>query len=89
MKSGLKGSIKPFVLKMVDRQGYSCSQCNWVQRCSGCVIEPSSELIPDFLKKCHIAIEWNSALIEEEYNPTSAEIMRHPSIYEHDDDVED
>lgn len=41
------------------------------------------------MKKCHIAIEWNSALIEEQYNPTSAEIMRHPSIYEHDDDVED
>ena len=24
-----RGGLKPFVLKMVDRQGYSCSQCNW------------------------------------------------------------
>ena len=66
---------------MVDRQGYSCAKCNWVDKCSGCVIEPSvNKLIPDFLKICHIAIEWDSKMIEEEYNPTANEVMRHPSI---------
>jgi len=82
--------LQPFVLKMVDRQGYSCAKCNWVDKCSGCLIEPSvNKLIPDFLKICHIAIEWDSEMIEEEYNPTSNEIMRHPSIYRFEDDVED
>ena len=28
-------------------------------------------------------------MIDKFYNPTSGEIMRHPSIYEHEDDVED
>jgi hypothetical protein len=80
--------LKPFVLKMVDRQGYSCCQCNWVQKCSGCLIEPSLVPIKDFLKKCHIAIEWHSNMIEEEYNPTSNEIMQHSSIegFEADDE---
>jgi hypothetical protein len=68
------------VLKTVDRQGYSCSQCNWVQKCSGCIIEPGISPIKDFLKKCHLAIEWHSNMIEEEYNPMSNEIMRHSSI---------
>lgn len=75
---------------MVDRQGYSCAKCNWVDKCSGCVIEPSvNKLIPDFLKICHIAIEWDSKMIEEEYNPTANEVMRHPSINQFEDDVED
>lgn len=77
-------TLQPFVLKMVDRQGYSCAICNWVDKCSGCIIEPSvNKLIPDFLKICHIAIEWDSNMIEEEYNPTANEIMRHPSIELH------
>ena len=85
-----EGGLKPFVLKTVDRQGYSCSQCNWVQKCSGCVIEPT-EVIPikNFLKQSHIAIEWHSKMIEQEYNPTSNEIMRHPSIYDFEEDVEE
>lgn len=41
------------------------------------------------MKKCHIAIEWNSELIEQEYNPTSNEIMRHNSINMYQDDLED
>jgi hypothetical protein len=82
--------LKPFVLKTVDRQGYSCSQCNWVQKCSGCVIEPTEAVpIKDFLKRCHLAIEWHSNMIEEEYSPTSNEIMRHPSIYDFEEDVDE
>ena len=75
---------------MVDRQGYSCARCNWVDKCSGCVIEPDpNRYIPDFLKICHIAIEWDSEMIEAEYNPTANETMRHPSIFKFDDDVEE
>ena len=77
------------MLKIVDRQGFSCSECNWIQKCSGCIIEPDDKLIPDFMKKCHIAIEWNSELIEQEYNPNSNEIMRHNSINMYQDDLED
>ena len=44
------------------------------------MIEPGLAPIKDFLKKCHIAIEWHSNMIEEEYNPMSNEIVRHSSI---------
>jgi len=89
-EKGKQGNLKPFVLKTVDRQGFSCSQCNWVQKCSGCVIEPNEGLqIKDFLKKCHLAIEWQSQMIEEEYNPTSNEIMRHPTIFSFEDDPDE
>lgn len=75
---------------MVDRQGYSCSQCNWTDKCSGCVIEPTENIcIFDWLKKCHIAIEWHSEMIEDDYNPTSNEIMRHSSINEMDNEIEE
>lgn len=36
--------------------------------CSGCILPPTNDYIEDFLKKCHIAIEWHSSLIEEEYS---------------------
>jgi hypothetical protein len=68
--SPVKGEeiFKPFVLKIVDRTGYTCSQCNWMKMCSGCVLKPTDEFIEDFFKKVHIAIEWHSSLIEEDYN---------------------
>ena len=77
----LKG-LKPFVLKMVDRSGYACSHCAWVKKCSGCVIWPEETVIPQFLKKCHIAVEWHSQMIESEYNPISNETMKHETTLE-------
>ena len=52
--------FKPFVLKTVDRNGYNCSQCHWKAMCSGCIVLPTDEVIPDFFKKIHLAIEWHS-----------------------------
>lgn len=73
-------TLKPFVLKYVDRQGYNCSKCNWVQRCSGCIVEPVEDTrIPEFMKHCHLAIEWDSGMIEEQYNPTVNEFLKHSS----------
>jgi hypothetical protein len=74
-----ESSFKPFVLKIVDRSGYTCSQCNWMQMCSGCILPPSHEIIDDFFKKMHIAIEWHSSLIEEDYNQEVNEVIHHPS----------
>ena len=54
------------------------------------MIEPDATVpIDDFLKKCHIAIEWHSNMIEQEYSPTSNEIMRHNSIFDFEEDVEE
>lgn len=81
LKSGRP--LEPFVLKMVDRAGFSCSLCNWTQRCSGCLISPDPKNnIVEFLKYCHVAIEWNSQMIEEEFNQLSNEIVRHKSTEE-------
>lgn len=75
-----EGILQPFVLKWVDRNGYNCSRCNWTQRCSGCVIEPTDdEREVEFMKYCHIAIEWDSVMIEEEYNATANENLKHIS----------
>jgi hypothetical protein len=53
--------LTPFVLKYVDRQGYSCSKCNWTMKCSGCIVPPTTnELIIDFAKYPHLVIEWQS-----------------------------
>lgn len=60
---------KPFILKFVDRGGYNCSICNWTEKCSGCIVEPSESVpIYDFLTKCHLAIEWHSQMIETEFD---------------------
>lgn len=65
----MKGNqFKPFVLKTVERSGYSCSQCKWNSMCSGCVIVPSSDILEDLFKKCHLAVEWHSSVMEEDYN---------------------
>lgn len=47
--------------------------------CSGCVLPPTEEIIEDFVKKCHLAIEWSSDLIEEEYNHLATEVIQHAS----------
>lgn len=38
--------LKPFIIKMVNREGLGCSKCDWTRKCSGCIIEPSDEMIP-------------------------------------------
>lgn len=50
-----------------------------MKRCSGCVLPPTDNYIEDFFKKCHLAIEWHSTLIEEEYNPKANEVLHHSS----------
>lgn len=47
--------------------------------CSGCILSPTEEYVEDFFKKCHLAIEWHSSLIEDEYNPSANEIIHHAS----------
>lgn len=60
--------FKPFILKIVDRSGFACSKCNWMEMCSGCIMSPSEEIIDNFIQNMHIAIEWHSSLIEEDYD---------------------
>ena len=48
--------------------------------CSGCVLPPGDEFIDDFFKKCHLAIEWHSPLIEEENNSKANEVIHHTSV---------
>ena len=54
------------------------------------MIEPTEgTIIHDFLKNCHIAIEWHSSLIQNDYDPTSNEVLIHSSIHRFDDDFEE
>jgi hypothetical protein len=54
--------------------------------CNGCILPPTEDFIEDFFKKCHLAIEWHSSLIEEEYNQNSNELLYHFSTKEQDID---
>jgi len=47
--------------------------------CSGCILSPGDEIIEDFFKKMHLAIEWHSSLIEEDYNQEINEVIHHKS----------
>jgi ubiquitin carboxyl-terminal hydrolase 4/11/15 len=80
-------TFKPFVLKIVDRTGYCCSLCNWMDMCSGCLLPPCEEFIEDFFKKMHIAVEWHSSLIEEDYDHEVSEVINHSSTL--DKDIQD
>jgi len=41
---------------------------------------PDRVIMQDFFHKCHIAIEWQSDLIEEDYSSVSNEVLSHSSI---------
>ena len=57
----------PFVLKAVDKTGYGCGICHWLQKCNGCVISPTDAPIfeVNLIRKIFIAIEWNAKILEE------------------------
>lgn len=76
-----KGIFSPFVLKAVDRTGYVCSLCHWMKKCSGCIILPTDAPIfeEDFIRKCFIAIEWHSKILDEGYNAMANEVVEHAS----------
>ena len=57
--------------------------------CSGCILPPTDEYIEDFFKKCHLAIEWPSNLIEEEYNTKANEVLHHSSTAIKDEKAEE
>ena len=46
-----------------------------MKMCSGCILSPSDDYIEDFFKKCHLAIEWNSSVIEDDYNQAVNEVL--------------
>jgi hypothetical protein len=50
-----------------------------MEMCSGCILPPTEEIIDDFVKKVHLAIEWHSSLIEEDYNNQVNEVINHES----------
>jgi hypothetical protein len=74
-----KGTLQPFVLKYVDRQGYNCSKCNWTAKCSGCIVDPNEQRIPEFIKYSNLVIEWDSDMIGEFYDSTVNEMLKHKS----------
>ena len=47
--------------------------------CNGCILPPTEEYIEDFFKKSHLAIEWHSQLVEEDYNQAANEVLHHSS----------
>jgi len=52
--------------------------------CSGCILPPTDAYIDDFFLKCHLAIEWHSGLLEEDYNTQAGEVIHHPSTQDKD-----
>lgn len=72
------------MLKAVDRTGYVCATCHWLDKCNGCVISPTDAPLyeENLIKKVFIAIEWNSKILEENYNQIANEVVEHQSTRE-------
>ena len=79
------------MLKAVDRTGYVCGLCHWQKKCNGCIIPPSDAPIyeEDLIKKCFIAIEWNSKILAENYNAVANEVVEHASTKKRANEVTD
>jgi hypothetical protein len=76
-------TFKPFLLKCVDHSGYTCACCDWMRKCSGCVLPPTEEPIDDYFRRgVYIAIEWHSSLIEEDYNEQVNDVIQHASTHD-------
>ena len=80
---------KPFVLKMVESDGMTCSKCSWLNKCFGCPINASDEIVPDLFYKTFLAVEWDAKLLESAYNTAASEIQLHRSVNEVKDETPD
>lgn len=71
------GVFTPFCIKTVEKNKNICSICNILKRCNGCILPPSGEIIEDFFPKSNLVIEWNSELIESQYNSSATDLIIH------------
>jgi len=73
------GVFTPFCIKTVEKGKNICSTCNILKRCNGCILPPSCDIIEDFFPKSNLIIEWNSELIESQYNSSATDLIIHNS----------
>ena len=59
------GSQYPFVLKLVSKDGLTCSQCPWYEFCIGCPL-PCDES-PLGRTSGYIAVDWDNTTLHLKY----------------------
>ncbi|XP_065891186.1 ubiquitin carboxyl-terminal hydrolase 32-like isoform X2 [Dysidea avara] len=68
----------PFTLKMVARDGLSCSQCPWYRFCRGCLLTCNDTV---FASKCdYLAIDWDPTVRHIRYQSALERPIDHESI---------
>ena len=68
------------MLRFVQRNGLSCSECHWTKRCAGCTIYPGDAEKQQLWTAPFVAVDWHPSLLEEHYNPTANEVIEHTSV---------
>lgn len=58
------GVFTPFVIKTIMMGKQTCCACNFVKKCNGCILLPSTDILENFFPQSNFVIEWNSELIE-------------------------
>lgn len=71
-----------FCLRMVTSAGHSCSRCDWLDACLGCLIIPSQDRISVTAEET-IAMDWDTASLKEEYDPLEASTLIVDASIEH------
>jgi ubiquitin C-terminal hydrolase len=56
----------PFVVRMIAKDGRSCSVCNRVQ-CSGCVLEPTDRVVPFDKPGSFLVLDWKPRVLHRDY----------------------
>ena len=69
------GIFKPFILKKVQQDGFSCSKCHWTTGCAGCVIEPTDSVLADLGERFVFAVEWHSESLPDHYCHLISEVI--------------
>lgn len=62
-----------------------------MKKCSGCIINPVDAPIfeEELIRKCFIAIEWNSKILADNYNAIANEVVEHASTRKKNLDTND
>jgi len=72
----------PYTLKLVNRNGTTCSACNWSKNCRGCDVQINNNII-NIKDRQTIAITWNRETIIEYFSENkSKEIIQDKSYFD-------
>lgn len=72
---------RPYVLRVVNKQGTACGNCPAAKKCAGCRVPDDGEPL-ELNARCAIAVDWDIPAGPEELHPVLAALNQAPSEHE-------